>query len=222
MESRYWQKYNLNKNKLIKKIASYNKKNKVNFFESGHYNHIRDILALLISTIDKKNKRLDVLDYGSNLLSLVNFINKIDVKKINFNIYDPYYKPGKKKNSNINIRHKIIDSEKKIFKKNYNLVHFGSSIQYENNFFDKIKRFKLNSVKYILITHTPFSLKKHYFSRQTNHPNLIQNIYSLSKIVSSFKKYNYKLIFKSRNSDKYIACKNKKFKTYSLNLLFKK
>ncbi len=56
MESKYWQKYNLNKNKLIKKIANYNKKNKVNFLESGHYNHIRDILALLISTIDKKIK----------------------------------------------------------------------------------------------------------------------------------------------------------------------
>ena len=222
MESKYWQKYNLNKNKLIKKIASYNKKNKVNFLESGHYNHIRDILALLISTIDKKNKKLEVLDYGSNVLSLVNFINKIDMNRINFTIYDPYYKPGNKKNKNVNIRYKIIDSEKKIFKNNYDLVHFGSSIQYENKFFDKIKVFKLNSVKYILITHTPFSLKNDYLSSQTNHPNLIQNIYSLSKITSSFKKYNYKLIFKSRNNDKYIACKNKKFKTYSLNLLFKK
>ena len=220
MESKYWQKYNLNKNKLIKKIVNYNKKNKVNFLESGHYNHIRDILALLISTIDKKNKRLEVLDYGSNLLSLVNFVNKIDVNKINFTIYDPYYKHSKK--ININVRHKIIDSEIKIFKKNYDLFHFGSSIQYENNFFEKIKRFKLRSAKYILVTHTPFSLKKAYFSNQTNHPRLIQNIYSLSKIVSSFKKYNYKLIFKSRNSDKYIACKNKKFETYSLNLLFKK
>lgn len=220
MESKYWQKYNLNKNKLIKKIANYNKKNKVNFLESGHYNHIRDILALLISTMDKKNKRLEVLDYGSNLLSLVNFVNKIDVNKINFTIYDPYYKHSKK--ININVRHKIIDSEKKIFKKNYDLFHFGSSIQYENNLFEKIKGFKLHSAKYILITHTPFSLKKDYLSNQTNHPGLIQNIYSLSKIASSFKKYNYKLIFKSRNSDKYIACKNKKFKTYSLNLLFKK
>ena len=220
MESKYWQKYNLNKNKLIKKIANYNKKNKVNFLESGHYNHIRDILALLISTIDKKNKRLEVLDYGSNLLSLVNFVNKIDVNKINFTIYDPYYKSSKK--ININARYKIIDSEKKIFKKNYDLLHFGSSIQYENNFLEKIKGFKLHPAKYILITHTPFSLKKDYLSKQTNHPKLIQNIYSLSKIVSSFKKYNYKLIFKSRNSDKYIACKNKKFETYSLNLLFKK
>ena len=51
MTSKYWQKYNLNKTKLIKKITKYNRKNNVNFIESGHYNHTRDILALSISLI---------------------------------------------------------------------------------------------------------------------------------------------------------------------------
>jgi len=222
MNSKYWQKYNLNKKKIIKKITQFNRKNNVNFVEAGHFNHTRDILALSIATITSKNKNLQILDYGSNPLSLVNLINKINTKKIFFTIYDPFYKSKENKRKINDIHYQIIKSENTIFRKKYDLIHFGSSIQYQDNFLEKIKNFKLKNTKYILITHTPFSLLKNYSSKQTNHPNLVQNIYSFSKLVLILKKKKYKLIFKSRNEDKYIACRTKKFKTYSFNLLFKK
>tara|TARA_B100001996_G_scaffold378733_1_gene363356 strand:- start:179 stop:841 length:663 start_codon:yes stop_codon:yes gene_type:complete len=218
MTSKYWQKYNLNKTKLIKKITKYNRKNNVNFIESGHYNHTRDILALSISLIGKKNK-LEILDYGSNALTLANLTNKIINKNVNFIIYDPFYKGKKVVKKNKKISYQITNEEKIILKKKFDLIYFGSSIQYQEKFYKKIKNF--NNSKYILITHTPFSMNKEYVARQSNHINLNQNIYSLSKIISFFKKRNFELIFKSRNEDKYVACKNKKFKTYSLNLLFK-
>ena len=77
-----------------------------------------------------------------------------------------------------------------------------------------IKKLNTNNIK--------LNITAVYSSKQTNHPNLVQNIYSFSKLVLILKKKKYKLIFKSRNEDKYIACRNKKFKTYSFNLLFKK
>ena len=86
----------------------------------------------------------------------------------------------------------------------------------------KIKNLALKPSKIILFTHTPFSLSESYSSVQSNHLNLTQYIHSLKKIIAILKKKNFHLIFKSRNNDKYIACKNIKFKTYSLNLIFKK
>ena len=222
MNSKYWLKYNLDKKKLIKKITQFNRKNNFNFIEAGHFNHTRDILALSIAAIASKNKNLQILDYGSNPLSLINLVNKIITKKIFFTIYDPFYKGKEIRQKNNNIQYQIIKSENKVFKKKFDLIHFGSSIQYQDNFFQKINNFKFKNVKYILITHTPFSLLKNYKSKQTNHQNLIQNIYSFSNLVLILKKNKYKLVFKSRNEDKYIACKTKNFKTYSLNLLFKK
>ena len=62
---------------------------------------------------------------------------------------------------------------------------------------------------------------KTYLSYQQNKKNLLQNIYSYKKIVRFLNKKKFKLIFKSRNEDKYIGCKTKKYKTYSLNLIFK-
>ena len=90
MNSKYWQKYNLNKKKLIKKITQFNRKNIVNYFEDLHFNHTRDILALGLALANKKSKKFEVLDYGSNPLALANLPNKIDLKKFNFTIFDPF------------------------------------------------------------------------------------------------------------------------------------
>ena len=76
------------------------------------------------------------------------------------------------------------------------------------------------SVKTIIITHTPITLSKEYKSKQKNHKSLIQNVHSLSNIEKYFNKIGFKLVFKSRNDEKYIACEKKKRKTYSLNLIF--
>ena len=222
MKPNYWQDYNLSKTKLIKKIINFNKKNKVNYYEDNHYNHTRDILALGISLISQNKKKIQVLDYGSNPLSLANLTNKIKLNNIQFTIYDPFLKPNFKKTIIKNINYRILNNDKKVFKKKYNLIHFGSSIQYQDNFLDKIKSLNLSGTEYLVITHTPFSMKGFYKTQQTNHPNLFQNIYSFSKLVNLFKSKNFKLVFKSVNNDKYKACKREVFKTYSFNLYFKK
>jgi hypothetical protein len=218
----YWKRYNKEKDKLVKKIINFNDKFQINYLENGHFNHTRDLFALSLAYLKAQKKRINILDYGSNILTLCNLNNKINCKKFNFIIFDPFNKKIKNKIEIKNLKYQILSDEKLIIKNKYELLHFGSSIQYEEKFLNKIKNLTLESSKIILFTHTPFSLDKSYSSVQSNHLNLIQYIHSLKKIIAILKKKNFHLIFKSRNDDKYIACRNIKFKTYSLNLIFKK
>ena len=131
----------------------------------------------------------------------------------------------KKKKNKIkiqNLNYQILSDEKKIIENKYHLLHFASSIQYQENFLEKLKKWDLGRSKIILFTHTPLSLDEPYSSTQSNHSNLIQYVHSVKKIIFILKKKKFSLVFKSRNNDKYIACKKRKSKTYSLNLIFKK
>ena len=210
-----WDKYNSN-SKLVKKLINYNKKYKFNYLENGLYNHIRDLFCLsLIQTFQKSNKRkkINILDYGSNLLTYSNLSNKINLNHYVFSIYDPF---SKKNTSNIkNIK---IFKDKKRFKNKWDMVNFGSSIQYLENI-NLLNEVNFKSTKLVLITHTPLSLLKSYVSAQINNKNLYQNIHSFKNVVNFFKKKGLELVFKSRNQDKFISAK-KKYKTFSLNLLF--
>ncbi len=217
-----WNKLNKNKiQNLSKKLVAYNKNFSVNAIEKRHYNHVRDILLTVLS-IESSNKSISVLDYGSNILTISNLKNKLNCNKIKFDIYDPYYTKGIYKYSHIKyIKFALTNSFSKIKKKKYNVVNFGSSIQYEKDIFNKINSLNIKKTKYIIVCNTPLSMGKTYFSYQQNKKNLLQNIYSFKKIVTFLNKKKFKLIFKSRNEDKYISCKTTKYKTYSLNLIFK-
>mgnify|MGYP001239379004 CR=1 FL=1 len=210
-----WNKYNSNL-KLVKKLLNYNKKNKFNYLEDGLYNHIRDLFCLssvLTFNYISKTKKLNILDYGSNLISYSNLSNKINLNNFKISIFDPFNKNNKFKIKNVKI-YKNANS----LKKKWDMINFGSSIQYINNL-ELLNKINFNHTKVILITHTPFSLDNRYQSKQINNKNLIQNIYPYSKIISFFNKKKFKLIFKSRNEDKYISA-FQKYKTFSLNLLF--
>lgn len=221
-DKKYWTSYNLKKDNLIKKIIKFNDKNGFNFFENENYNHIRDILALALIFTKKNKKKIAILDYGSNLLTISNLNKKIETKNINFDIFDPFHITKKKKIKIHNINYKIFKNKRKILKKNYDLINFGSSIQYQKNFLDDFQKINLKKTRYIIFTSTPFSLSKTYHTEQLNHSHLIQTIFSLRELVDKLKFHKFNLLFKSRNADKYISCKFKKYKTYSLNLIFNK
>ncbi len=217
-----WNKLNKSKiQNLSRKLVSYNKNSSVNAIEKKHYNHVRDILLTVLST-ESSNKSISVLDYGSNILTISNLKNKLNCNKIKFDIYDPYYTKGIYKYSHIKyIKFTVTNNFNKIKKKKYDVVNFGSSIQYEKDIFSKINSLNIKKTKYIIVCNSPLSMGKTYLSYQQNKKNLLQNIYSYKKIVRFLNKKKFKLIFKSRNEDKYIGCKTKKYKTYSLNLIFK-
>ena len=218
MSNYKWEKYNIKNMKLAKKFITLNKKNKFNFIEKGLYNHVRDILCL--SLLINKKKKLNVLDYGSNILSLININKKIDINLFNFFIYDPFLK--EKKNIKNPFKISILNKKKDLQKKHFDVVNFGSSIQYIRNLKDIEETINFLKVSSVVITHTPLTLKKEFISKQTNHKQLSQKIYNYYNIINFFKKKKFKLIFKSRNKNKYVASLKNKTSTFSLNLVFNK
>ena len=214
-----WKIYNKKKNKLAIKFEKYNTKNIFNFIENSYYNHTRDLFSLFL--LSSKHDKPKILDYGSNVALLSNLKNKIDTKKYQFFIYDPYKLEEKIKVNFRKINYQIYNNID-LLTKEVDLVHFGSSLQYLNDYnkvFDEIK-FKKKSK--ILITATPFTLGKEYSSIQKNHKNLTQKINNFEKLVIDFKKRKFNLVFKSSMNLKMASVKNLKKKTFFLNIIFER
>ena len=214
-----WFKYNSKRNKEAIKIYNYNLKSKFNYIEKGVYKNVRDIYALSLLLATKSNSITNVLDYGSNLISQSNLLNKIDISRYKFFIYNPFIK---KINNKLKFKFSFVKKIKDLKKKNFDLIYFGSALQYIQNL-KKIGNFRfIKKSNYILITHTPISLvnSKKYQEKQANENSLIQNIHSYGEIKKNLLRNSFNLKFKSVNEFKYSGLKKKKKNIYSLNLLF--
>ena len=215
-----WSKYNADRNKEAVKINKFNLSSNFNYSEKGIYNHIRDVYALSL-TISKGKKKTKVLDYGGGLISQSNLINKISLKNYNFTIYNPYIKKIKKK---FLFNYSATDNIKKLNKEKFDLIYFGSCLQYVKNAELLIKLNFIVKSKFILITHTPlsFDAKSFVHEKQKNQKNLSQKIYTYDFIKKKLLKNKFTLIFKSTNDFKYSGLQKKKNHIKSMNLLFKK
>mgnify|MGYP001340151982 CR=1 FL=1 len=209
-----WSEYNKTNAKLSSKLIRFNDLNEVNFIEDGLYNHIRDIFCLTILYNKKINRKTKILDYGSNLLALSNIKSKINTKLFDFSIYDPFYS---KNYQSIKTPFKInfVTNKKKLKFKKFDIVNFGSSLQYIENINSLNDDINFKFIDTVLITHTPISLNKEYKTKQKNHKSLIQNIHTLDSIKKYFMKIGFNLVFKSRNNEKYIACEKKQKESIS-------
>ena len=214
-----WSNYNLKRNKEAIKINNYNLRQNVNFLEKGVYKNVRDIYALSIIVSQIGKKKINILDFGGNLMPHVNLSNKIDIKNINIYIFNPFSKNNKLKKKNL----KIVTLKKyeQLQKIKFDLIYFGSVLQYIENLMI-LKKKIINNSKFVLITHTPIILSKKNFKEvRKNESKLIQKIHSFYELKKKiFIKFN--LIFKSVNDFKFTGLRKNKKNTYSLNLLFKK
>jgi hypothetical protein len=214
-----WTNYNLKRNKEAIKINNYNLRQNVNFLEKGVYKNVRDIYALSIIVSQIGKKKINILDFGGNLMPHVNLSNKIDIKNINIYIFNPFSKNNKLKKKNL----KIVTLKKyeQLQKIKFDLIYFGSVLQYIENLMI-LKKKIINNSKFVLITHTPIIFSKKNFKEvQKNENKLIQKIHSFDELKKKiFIKFN--LIFKSVNDFKFTGLRKNKKNTYSLNLLFKK
>ena len=214
-----WQSYNLKSNKLSKKIINFNKEHKFNFIEKDIYNHIRDIFCLVL-TLSKKGKKTNVLDYGSNILSLSNIKNKIIIQNFNFFIFNPYKSKNAKEIKPFKIT--TIKNKKNLNKYKYDILNFGSCLQYIESLKNLDNHLNFSSISKIIITHTPLTLGKSFSAIQSNHLNLVQNIHNYNSLINFFKRKKFKVIFKSRNDDKFIGLKKTNRKVFSLNIVLTK
>ena len=219
-----WEKYNKNTyRKFFKKKILSNKKKNFNFIESNFYNHIRDLFAITLTLISSAQNKINVLDLGGGSgVSLFNLKNKIDTTKFFFYIYDPY--TDFSKNLKIKKINYYTSNTLETFKNiNFDLVYFGSSYQYINDFNIVFNKINLKKKSFILFTHTPFSIFDSFKTSQINKKNLTQNIYSFSKVLNFFNKFNFHIIFKSLMNNKYSGVQKKFFKKIIYcNLLFKR
>ena len=214
-----WKKYNKNNSLLSKKFEKFNNNSIINFDEQSYYNHTRDLLALCLIS----SKKINVLDFGSNIAVISNLKNKIRLKNVTFYIFDPFNSKGYSKiNSLKNIRAYVVNDLSFVKKITFNLIHFGSCIQYLKDYRKPIKNINFSKDSKILITATPLTLNKEYLCKQSNQINLFQIIHNFKKLESYFKKLSFYLIFKSSFNIKLASIKNIKKKTFILNLLFKK
>tara|TARA_Y100000992_G_scaffold279077_1_gene225105 strand:+ start:11010 stop:11666 length:657 start_codon:yes stop_codon:yes gene_type:complete len=214
-----WKIYNINSNKLAIKFDNYNSDNYFNKVENSYYNHTRDLLCLTLLRLSKKKNIC--LDYGSNTVSISNIKNKINLKKYQFYIFNPFLDKKKKRNNLKNIWFKEFDQIEK-FNKKIDFLNFGSSLQYIENPIKIFKDLKFNKKALILITATPFTLNKTYTSFQKNHKKLKQNIVDFKKLNLFLNKKKFKLIFKSSIALEKSSIKNIEKNTFFLNLLFQK
>jgi len=210
-----WKKYNLNIQKLINQNIAFNNKFMFNAEDNSYYTQTRDIFALVANT----SKVINILDFGSNLSLISNLNNKIDTKAKKFFVYDPFY--SLKDDVKIkNINYKIFSNLTEIIKIKFDLIHFGSCIQYIQNFDSYLKILKLNNKSKILFTATPFNLYTKYKTKQINQKNLFQTVHNYHDLCKLLKLKKFDIIFKSSMNIKLAKLKTVKPNTYFLNILF--
>ena len=134
-------------------------------------------------------------------------------------MYDPFY--SLKDDIKIkNINYKIFSNFTDIIKIKFDLIHFGSCIQYIENIENYIKLLTLNKKSKILFTATPFNLFTKYKTKQTNHKNLFQTVHNYKDLYKLLKSKKFDIIFKSSMNIKLAKLKIVKPNTYFLNILF--
>ena len=134
-------------------------------------------------------------------------------------MYDPFY--SLKDDVKIkNLNYKIFSNLTEIIKIKFDLIHFGSCIQYIQNFDSYLKILKSNNKSKILFTATPFNLYTKYKTKQINQKNLFQTVHNYHNLCKLLKLKKFDIIFKSSMNIKLAKLKTVKPNTYFLNILF--
>lgn len=212
-----WKHYNNSIKKLVLYNIDFNKRNKFNAPEKNYYPQTRDIFSITAITGNSKK----ILDFGSNLSMISNLRNKLELNNKEFIIYNPFFDNNFKPKIK-NIKYKVVNNLEKINKIKFDLVHFGSCIQYIKNFYELFEKIKFEQKSKILFTATPFNLHSSYFAKQTNKKNLEQFVHDYEFFKKFLNEKNFNLIFKSSIDIKLAKLKPIKSGTYFLNLLFQK
>ena len=229
----FWEKFNKNNFKLglsqlfDKKVF----KNEIIY----PYNQINEIRSIFIILLEVLKKKVSFLDYGGSLISNAYLFSKSQkrfrgknfFKNISCSIFNPQYNFLKNKNF-LKFKKKIekktpINFINKIPKtKKYDLVIFGSCLQYEKKL-SNIDLFKKKKPEFILITQTPISeSNKSYECIQQNHKAL-NYVHTLNDIKKKLLKNRYEIIYISSINPVMTGFKKKDYfnKVSYLNIIFK-
>ena len=190
------------------------------------YVHLPD----LIEVISDNKQRIIFFDYGAGNLSLFYYLNR-KFKNIEYFFRDQLIVEEKVKKIIENDKIKNLHLIDNLNSQAIDLLYFGSSLQYIDDYKNILKSFFKKS-KYILISQTPFFDNEHYKEtivlKQLNmHPNInYLNLFNFNFFLNFMKKNDYQLIERNVNKvTKFLNFKNfdkNKFKDINMyDLLFK-
>jgi putative methyltransferase (TIGR04325 family) len=173
------------------------------------YSHLLD----LITVMDKK-ENFNFLDYGAGNLDLFFYLKK-KIPNINYFFYDLQEVMDLLKIFITKENLKNIEIYNNINNNFYDLVYFGSSLQYVMDYKKEILKFKDHS-KYILISQTPFfhkmnCNKESLIIKQVNmHPNInYLHMINFYKFLEFMNHNNFTLVDKNLNKvTKFLNFKN--------------
>jgi len=205
------------------KSKSFAKNNLLPYISYSHLPHLLHIIY------EKKN-RLFLYDYGAGNLNLYYYLN-YKFKNLNYIFKDQKIVEQKIKMiiKEDNLKNLFTsDQEYQIY---YDIVYFGSSLQYIRNYKEELLTF-FNKSKYLLISQTPFfdnnQLKEKIILKQLNmHPEInYLYLFNLNYFIKYMKENNYELVEKSINKvTKFLNFKNfdkKKYQNINMyDLLFR-
>ena len=163
---------------------------------------------------DLQLSRNKILDVGAGSLSLFSFLEK-KLKKIEYIYYDQpaFISMNKEIKKKLNLSNLKILENLEDLDENFDLVYFGSSLQYFDNYREILKKI-FNKTRFILISLTPFfenPEKNNLVVKQINmHPTIyFHYIFNMDNFINLMKINNYILIKKNINSRiKFINFKN--------------
>ena len=175
------------------------------------YIHLLDLI-----TVMNKKEIFNFFDYGAGNLDLFFYLKK-KIPNLNYFFYDLQEVMDLLKNFIVKENLKNIEISNKFNNNFYDLVYFGSSLQYLKDYKKEVLKFKDNA-KYILISQAPFFSKSNYYKetlviKQVNmHPN-INYLYMINfdKFLKFMNDNNFELIDKNLNRvTKFLNFKNLK------------
>ncbi len=186
---------------------------------------VSNLFSLLISSYSSTNSKTRILDYGGAMgLSFIEASNTFDTSKLDYIILDYPEITNKahsltKEFTNL----KYINSLDEI--NETDIVHFGSSIQYLEDYRKSFEEITLLNPKIIFIANTVFSTRNTFATSQNNLYGLKipMWIFNISEIEALFDELNFELIHKSSNIEPGRLVVSEEFPNLRpLNLLFKR
>tara|TARA_B110001450_G_scaffold229889_1_gene230796 strand:- start:2218 stop:2901 length:684 start_codon:yes stop_codon:yes gene_type:complete len=222
----YWGNYNKNLLTNTKNILKLNENSSFNYIEGRFYNHVRDLLAIILSASTTKNQQgcdLKILDFGSSPIVWSNLKNKIDTAHLDVTIFDPFLAANDYKTIDFEFKLRIVKSMDELLNRDFDISILGSVIQYMPNFLTDFEDMHYLHNDKIFISHTPLSLKGEIQSKQLNAPENLrgQTLHDYFELSKLFNKLGYCQSFKS-TIDPSESDVNKKYLEHTVyaNILF--
>jgi putative methyltransferase (TIGR04325 family) len=201
--------------------------NRVNLPKAHERSQVTNLLPLVISLF--KKEQVSILDYGGGAgETFVDCVNKINMSGVKFYIHDldQTMDIGKKLFGNFQFDQdssiKFINDVSEVDK--FDIVYFGSSLQYLSNYRDVVESILCKKPKYVFLTDNFFSRGDSYATVQINmtERKMAYWIFSFDEILSILTGNNYNLIYKSTNFQPFHASSSNDQFSDSLNLLFER